>query len=198
MRTSVMLAAALVCGLGIAPARAKVAPPTGTITCTISGTLKLNHPLSNTASTKKIKVTGAGAETAAACDASGVTGGKLPITAVALKAKGSLPAGASCTSLVTPQFGPTKIKIKFQGQNPAGKLATVAVANTTLASATFSGPTQALDVVTAAVAKGPFAGQTITLKLGVDDLGTLAGQCAGSGITTIGFGTSNPATLTSP
>ena len=185
--------------LGMGTASAKTLPPAGTINCSMAGTLTLNHPLSNTAGTKAIKIKGTA--TGTSCDNSGVTvgTGKEPITAVAVKISGSLPVGATCVSLAAPAFGKTKIQAKFQGLNPKGKLSTVTVDNTFLATASVSvGTTITLSLVSQPLTKSGFVGQTLTLNLGLDqDAATLLGACA-TGITSLAFGSVTPSSVTSP
>ena len=190
-----VLCAVLVCG---SPADAGVGAPAGTVNCTIAGSLTLKTPLTNTPSTKTIKVKGLA--TASSCDDSGVTGGKAPITGAAIKINGKIPVGATCAWLTSPTFGKTKIQVKWQGLNPQSKVMTVSVDNSFLATAQSSGGTTVtLTLVTQPNAKGCFFGQTNTLTLGLDDSSaTLATECSGSGITDLAFGMVNPSTVTSP
>lgn len=193
-------AALAVSAIGVGPAGATAAAPiTGTISCSgFTGTVTATPGVSSTASTKAVKVKAAGAATS--CDNSNVAGGKAPITAATIKVSGSLPVGATCTSLVNPVFLKTKIQVKFQGLNPSNKLMTVAVDNSFLASASLDG-NFALNLVTQPILKGAFVGQTLTLKLGIDNVAGLATACTSpTGVTSLTFGHDNPAasSITTP
>ena len=69
----------------------------------------------------KLTATGSG------CDAGGVTGGKAPITDVAVKVDQKLSAGAYCSAFPG-ESG--KMQVKLQGRNSQNKIMTVAVVNT--------------------------------------------------------------------
>jgi hypothetical protein len=197
---SSLLGAAVLCGVLFCgtPASAGMGAPAGTVSCTIAGSLTLKTPLTNTPSTKTIKVKGMA--TASSCNNAGVTGGKAPITGAAIKINGKLPVGASCTSLATPTFAKTKVQVKWQGLNSQSKVMTVSVDNSFLATAQSNvGSTVTLILVTQPNSKGGFVGQTNTLTLGLDDTpASLASLCSTTGITDLSFGMVNPSSVTSP
>jgi len=192
-------AAVLAIAVGILPAGAVPPPIAGSESCAISGTLTLKRPLTNTASAKPIKVKGVAS--ASSCNSASQTGGKGPITGAAIKIIGSLPAGASCTTLINPVFLTTKVQAKWLYTNTRGKPATDGVDNTLLANAVLVNANNPVEIqfITLTLSKGPFVGQTITLNLALDDhSATLLGECGGTGITSLAFGSVNASSITSP
>ncbi len=184
--------------LAVGTAGATAPPPlTGTISCTMAGTLSLNHPLSNTAGTKAIKIKGSASGTS--CNTTGTSGGKFPVSGITVKLGASLPVGATCASLTSPTFTKNKVQVKFLGLNPSNKLATVAVDNTTIATAALTSASPVvLTLTTAPITKGGFVGQTLSLNVGLDtDAATLLADCA-TGITSLAFGNTTPSSVTSP
>jgi hypothetical protein len=195
----VPLAGAAVLAFAAAPlvaAHAAKPLPSGSINCTLSGsaTLKPSLPPTLPAKPKKIKLKGAA--TLSNCAISGVSGGKLPITSGAVQLSGSVPAAsASCANLLTPTLSKTKVQVKWQGRNPAGKLATVGVSNTFIDTITVNMAPLGFTIVTQPIPSGAFTGSTITANVVFDDsLATLAADCApgGPGVAAFDFtGTPN-------
>lgn len=185
--------------LGIGAANGAVPPPTGKIHCTLSGTATLTPALTSTPSTKAIKLKATG--TLSACDNSGVTGGKAPITAGTIKVSGSIPVGQTCLGLLTPVLGPTKTQVKWQGLNPAGKPMTVAVDKTTVASITLSFTPIGFKLVSAPITKGAFSSapnNTITSNVVLDEGANLLTDCnSPTGLTTMAFTGGPPTNLPS-
>jgi hypothetical protein len=154
-------------------AAVKPAPLTGNISCSYSaGTIGFKKGLGTTPSAKAIKVKGSVAATASGPCTGSFTGGKFTVSAVSVKITGSLPAGSSCTTLATGAVFSGKVQVKFLGKNPAGKLATVAVDDSTIASSPSAGLN--FSIVSAPITKGGFVGQTVTVNATV---GTLTGSC---------------------
>jgi hypothetical protein len=145
--------------------------PLGTIHCDVSLTDVVKPPITNTASTKGLKIKGKG--TLSNCDNSAVTGGKYPITDGLLTLSATLPAGASCANVFDLGWQKIKFGVKWQGVNPKnGKPATVATTKLTDPTQTFSSsPSVGFDFVSAAQpAKKAFEGSTVTLHLVSDQL----------------------------
>jgi hypothetical protein len=137
----------------------------------VSLTDVVKPPITNTASTKGLKIKGKG--TLSNCDNTGVTGGKYPITDGLLTLSATLPAGASCANVFDLGWQKIKFGVKWQGVNPKnGKLATVATTKLTDPTQTFSSsPSVGFDFVSAAQpAKKAFEGSTVTLHLVSDQL----------------------------
>jgi hypothetical protein len=86
------------------------------IHCDVSLTDVVKPPITNTASTKGLKIKGNG--TLSNCDNSGVTGGKYPITDGLLTLSTTLPAGASCANVFDLGWQKIKFGVKWQGVNP--------------------------------------------------------------------------------
>lgn len=187
---------------GVADIGASTPLPSGTISCTLSGTAALKPALPGVlpVKPKAIKLKGAG--TLSACANGGVVGGKFPITAGTLKLTGSIPAAsASCASLLTPVLGKTKVQVKWQGLNPSNKLATVGVSNTFVNTISLNLSPLGFTIVSMPITGGSFVGSTITGTVVLDDsLVTLAGECAGAGIPAFNFtGVPNgPSTISVP
>jgi hypothetical protein len=145
--------------------------PLGTIHCDVSLTDVVKPPITNTASTKGLKIKGKG--TFSNCDNTGVMGGKYPITEGLLTLSATLPGGASCTNVFDLGWQKIKFGVKWQGVNPKnGKRATVATTKVMDLTQTFSSsPSVGFDFVSAAQpAKKAFEGSTVTLHLVSDQL----------------------------
>jgi hypothetical protein len=173
--------------------------PSGTISCSVSGTIGFRPAISNTAGGNvKVKITNKDGQST--CDSSGVTGGKEPISGVIIKLSGSLGQGATCETLSsTPQLASSKVKLKWRGLNPAGHLNTVALSKkTSVASVSWDSGSDALDIVTQPITFGGFTGSTITLHLGLDDFARFSSLCDSARILSTAFGNSNPSTVTVP
>lgn len=163
--------------------------PSGTINCTLSGTATLKPSLPSTLPAKPKKIKLKSAATLSDCTISGVSGGKFPITAGAVQLSGSIPAAsASCANLLTPTLDKTKVQVKWQGRNPAGKLATVGVSNTFVNTITLNMTTLGFTIVTQPIPSGAFTGSTITANVVFDEtIDTLAADCAAGGPGVAGF-----------
>ncbi len=201
MRTKLLVPLVLlfVASLALPVSAASVPPPSGTVDCTIAGLGNIKPPLNNTPSTKKLVISGSA--TSSSCDNSGVTGGKGPIAAVAIKFSLTEPdTGYTCTNYDL-GYDKSKLQVKWQYLNPAGHLRTLAVNNTTIAefSVVSIDPVVVYKVVSAPITKGAFAGSTITLFTALDDsYPTLIAQCNGAGISAFGFGHINSSSASVP
>jgi hypothetical protein len=122
----------------------------------------------------------------ATCDASGVVGGKAPITEAAFKFVWKTAKGATCSSLPPHATAPQRFQLKLRGLNAKNKLVGVApvkgaqeVVNTFSNGFTNRGTAQA-------GATSAFANEEVTLNSYVDP-DALAEQCAGAGVETLPF-----------
>ncbi len=111
-------------------------PPAGNVSCNLSGSATYKGPLTNTPSTKDVKVT----VTAAGSCGSGAVGGKAPITDIALRATLYLGPGTSCDAAPPDPKKAGKLQIKWQGRKATNnKLFNVAVTNTTATAQNLTG-----------------------------------------------------------
>lgn len=196
---------------GLAPASAVAPPPpSGTLSCTLSGTatLKPGLPLSSPGlATKVVKTKISFTGTLSACNNAGQIGGKAPITGGSVKAKGTAVTAIgdplpSCLGLATPPVTPTVLKVstKFTGDPVPPKTKPVTVSSSsgpqTLGTATV-GPVISFPT-SGVIAKGGFLGETATTTATLDlDLGGLVAACsAPGGLTTLAFtGVKGPSTV---
>ena len=176
--------------LSIAPA-----PVTTILDCGASGSLGLKPTLSDVAPKRpkatKVKGTAVlGTTAGGTCVDHSVTPGttKFPISAGAVKIKGSLPPGSNCSTLATLPLAGTSFSVKWQGINPKnGKLSTAAPKSiATVSSVTTSGP--GTYTVVGSIVGGPFAGKTlkVTMRTDMTHAARLT-QCQTSGVPSIGF-----------
>ncbi|HTL84686.1 MAG TPA: hypothetical protein VL856_05855 [Acidimicrobiia bacterium] len=176
-------------GLAAAPAGAgtSVPPPMGTVSCAITGQATMSPPLPSAAnedgSLKPIKFKLKG--DLSACDSSGVTGGKAPITSGKIQMSGKIDEGASCSDLTfgPPDFtfNPNKLQLKWYGTTADGRKTKVASDKSDIffgdiipkgweyTSDTFDFSSH--DDI------GPFADETAVIDVILDNLGD-AGACA--------------------
>ncbi len=134
---------------------------------------------------------------ASACDDSGVTGAKGPITTVEFKLTARLSDGTCAGLTGTPQLTNAKITVRWQGTNPTGRPKTVATSKARIASASYDSGTDVFTLVTEPIYRGAFAGQTATLRLGFDSYvdGLEAGCGTEGGFLGVAFGNTNPSSL---
>lgn len=171
-------ATAMVVTLTATPAGAGVPPPQGTFGCAIAGTITFKPWLTSGLSLKPVKMkltaTGTG------CDAGGVTGGKAPITDVAVKVDQKLGTGAYCSAFPG-EVG--KIQVKLQGRNPQNKIMTVGVVNVPVFS--LGANINSFDFVGVPVpAEKAFAGTHPIIVLNVTDPDPMT-MCIAEGITVL-------------
>ncbi len=180
----VLLPLLLVLSLSATPAFA--APPTGTITCgAVSGEMEftdlpgVQHP--DGPSSKPIRFKMRKAESP--CDASGVIGGRLPITRVQVSFAGRLAAGSTCEALLsTATFAKAKLEATWKGGN-----AVVGRSVAALASAVYDPDAEQLVFTSQPIQRGAFAGATLTFGLGLSSsfegpCQTFAGSFGGMGV----------------
>jgi hypothetical protein len=164
----------------------------------VTGVGTLKPPISNTPSTKKLSIGTTASGTS--CDHSGVTGGKGPITGVKLKFQLKEPdTGYTCTNYDL-GFDTSKLQVTWQGTNPKGRPYTIASDKAAVASFTVQSTNPVTyKTVSTPIAKGAFAGSTITIITALDqDINTLLAQCNGTGIGTFPFGNAHPSTISVP
>jgi hypothetical protein len=143
---------------------AAVPPPSGTISCSVAGVVQFAPGLGLLPNAKggklKIDMTGS------SCDNAGVSGGKAPITDVAMKAVGSLSPGGSCFEDSVVNMAKTfKLTTKWQNRNVSNKVTTVSASKSTLVSSVTSGAHW--EFVFNAPAKNAFAGTPSSLQIDV-------------------------------
>jgi hypothetical protein len=180
--------------IGVSGASAATPPATGSLTCNTSGNITTKPDLTNVASTKPITMTGKKLPVAD-CDASGVSGGKAPITDGVLDVSAKLPKGSSCVSLATDPIPPLKITLKLVNMSVVnGKAKSVTVATikptnvvTTLTvvdedvSLSVSG-----DVPDNKTHTKAFGGEHFSVNLGITNFTEVAACIGGIPINTIG------------
>jgi hypothetical protein len=178
--------------LAVAPG----ATPTAMVTCGATGSLSFAKPLSDVPpkkpKTTKVKGSGLfGTGAGATCSSNGVPAGtlKYPVASGQIKPiKGTIAAGASCSTLSTLPLSGTLVTLKWKGVNPKnGKLSNAG--SKTLA--TVTGVTKSdpgTYVLTGSVTTGPFAGKTLRLTLKTDQThAARMAQCHASGTPSIAF-----------
>lgn len=174
------------------------APPTGTISCTLAANattgLQFSPPISFALSSIRLilkdkTITGA-------CDASGVSGGRWPITAVKAQLLAKLAAGTRCADVVTaPEFGTIKLKLRWTGVDEIGRERMVATSAAHLVAGGWDDADGAL-VFTATIFRGAFAGSSVTARFTLDNPGFLAPNCPP--ITGVYYGADGESTITVP
>ena len=196
---------ALTIGIGAAPAgaaRVIVPPPSGTLTCALtgSGTFTPAYPSasSDTGSTVPIKFKLAA--TFSGCVTTGVQGGKAPINGGSLAFQSLIPTGASCADFLlgTPDFfsNPNKLTVKFTSVN--GTRHTLVGSNHTDVAAGFQvNKGWELDTDDFVMPHGAFGvAESATIDLLFTNLNEIGG-CAfgGAVITSVGFSAASGATI---
>jgi hypothetical protein len=164
-------------------AGAATTPPTGTLACGVTGTVKFKPAL--TPATPASKPTSVKVHKAVAdpCDNSGVTGGKGPITggSVILNAK---IGGASCAALAggTATLEKAQLIVKLTGPNAKGKTQTVAVIKPVNIAVAPSGVGFAItgDIPQTSANNKPFGGESFSAQINVDNVADFVGCLGGS------------------
>jgi len=184
--------------MAMGTATASTAPASGAITCGASGSavIKPGIPTASAApATKKLKLQAKNA-TISACNSTGVTGGKEAITGGVATLKGTIPPGATCSTLLSapPSLTSPALTVKFTGAD--GK----AVAKITLKSLALaqSGLGFSITGVVPVNPKKPFSGETVTVQANVDNT-TDALNCitgvTGADLTHIDFSAAGGSTI---
>jgi len=110
------------------------------------------------------------------CDTSGVTGGRFPITAAHVSLDGRTEDGETCGDFLgTLDLQKSKVTVKWRGFNNYARPLTIATSKATIASAVYDPGSERLVIVTNPVAKGAFAGSTVTLRVSFPE--TFEGNC---------------------
>jgi len=167
----------------------------GPITCTIAGSAVggdglLFRPYISDVARPRVKLLVKNSDVT--CDDSGVTG-ETGISKITFVLTAKLLNG-TCASLTSaPTLGRAIIAIRWSVGNAFGRLVTVR-SKAPVVSATFDGGSDALVLVTAPIAKGAFAGETMTVRLGLEAVDQFIANCP-MGITAQSFGQSNPSTI---
>lgn len=174
------------------------APPTGTISCTLAANettgLQFSPPITFAPSSIRLilkdkTITGA-------CDDTGVTGGRWPITTVRAQLLAKLAAGTRCVDVVTsPEFGTIKLKLRWTGVDDLGRSRTVATSTAHLVAGSWHEADGAL-VFTATIFRGAFTGSSVTARFTLDNPGFLAPNCPS--IDGVFYGADGESTITVP
>jgi hypothetical protein len=174
MRPSLSIVAAAIAALGFAlasPRPASAASPiTGTINCAASGTLQFSAPYLPAelapANTKPLRTKLV--NDSSTCDDSGVVGASIGTVGVTIL--GKLAAETSCSDFVDTLSYDAKVRLRWKGAHGLG------TSKTTVASVTFDG-VDAMVLVTDPIERGPFAGSTVTMRLGFANMDFFTGSC---------------------
>jgi hypothetical protein len=173
-------------------------PLKGTALCSIAGDIRFPaHGLSNTPSTKPVGIKINKPNRSSSCDGSGVTGAAAPVVGVVLQLNGHLHKGATCDGLWSaPQFDTTTLHVQWLGQKAGStKVKPVASSNGHAATVSYDAATNALNI-TSTPLTGAFAGETLTLHLGLDTTAAAAHtDCTTGALAGTAFGVGNPATV---
>ena len=184
------------------PASAGAPPPAGTIGCSVFSVassrptgILFHPPINDVPRTIRIKATNNGSS----CDNSLVTGGKVPITGVAIKFTARMSDG-TCGTLTspTPPLENARLTLKWRGVTPTGHFVTVATSRAKILEASYDPDNDhALFLETEPLTGNAFVGSTLCLSLGFDDFVEVfeAGCPSASGFASQGFGNTNPASL---
>jgi hypothetical protein len=196
-----ILAAALAAALVATVSVAAAAPlPTGTIDCQLAGNddspygLRFIPSISSAPSPGRITVKDNAIQ--GSCDASGVTGGKAPITHVEAKLLGKLAPGTTCLDVITaPHFERIKLKLKWTNVDGTGRKRVVATSAAHNFVGSYDDASEAL-VFTAQLLRGAFAGSAVTMRLTLDNAAFMAGPCPT--VTGIFYGADGESAITVP
>ncbi len=148
---------------------------TGSTSCDLQGRFDFRPylPFVMTANGKSVRVQ-TKVDTLA-CDGSAVSGGALGGARIVLHAK--LPAGTDCSSfLSTIGFEKSTLTVQWRGLRE-GRLVPLGKSKTSIASASFDQGSGAFVIVTEPIAKGSFAGSTMTMRLDLGDIGQYTDSC---------------------
>jgi hypothetical protein len=115
-----------------------------------------------------------------ACDGAGVSGGSATLSGAIVELRGRFPEGTDCASLLG-SIGVEKgeLHVKWLGDaisRPRHHVP-LGVSNATIASADFDSGSGSFVIVTAPIAKGDFAGSTLTLTLPLGDVSEYTRIC---------------------
>lgn len=190
--------------LGTAATAPAASPPSGTISCVVTGDddrpngnwrVRFSPAISSTPSPGRMKVM---TYMRGTCDAAGVVGGKAPITNVQAHLLGKLAAGTTCATLTSsPVFEKLRLKITWQTLGTDGRLRTVAKTSATFVDVEWDDGLGGLVFASAAL-KGGFAGSTSTLKIAFDAPEAFATVCDTGAIDGSAYGGGGDSTLTIP
>jgi hypothetical protein len=145
-------------------------PVTGTIACSITGSLGfrpylplvLGPPLTKPTRLIASHLTGL-------CDPSGVVGGVGPIASADLELRGAMAPGSTCLDFLnTASLEKTKMKIRWKGTRN-GRIGVIERSQALLASGSYDSGSNTFMLVTAPITKGAFLGSTLTMRIPMGD-----------------------------
>jgi hypothetical protein len=201
-RLSLALAALTALAPSVTTLAVAASPPTGTIACSVFSDLNtgqakgiIYRPFIN-AVPRAVRF--AATNVGSTCDNSAVSGGKAPITGVAIKLTARLSEG-TCGTLTSaaPPFENARIALKWRGLNGANHYTTVATSRARIATVTYDVGTHAFDMTTEPLTGNAFVGKTLSFHLGIEEVADeLEAGCGPvNGYVATPFGNTNPATL---
>jgi hypothetical protein len=182
-RSIVVSLTALALVLGITASVLAASPPSGTVTCTVTGDddrpngnwrLRFSPWLSADPSARRVRVS---TYMRGTCDGSGVVGANAPITAVEAHLVGKLEAGSSCATFTTaPVFTKLALKIAWKTLGTDSRLHTVAKTSAAFIDANWDDGLGGL-VLASAPLRGAFGGSTATVKISIDQPASFGADC---------------------
>ena len=180
MRSSILGLAVFAVVAGTFQEVAASDPVTGTISCVAEGELFYRNPYLPTPLgeplTTSMRVVGR-TEFAAPCDVSGVSGGKTEIIGAEARFNGKLGSGTTCESFLGTLDLTGNVKLRWRGGNAQRHYVTVGTSKATVASAAFDSATESWVVVTNPIARGAFAGSTVTMRFHMYDAASYEETC---------------------
>lgn len=158
--------------VALAPGHAAAGTPiAGTTSCDATGRFEFGPylPLVPSPSGRTVRVKGK--LRSSTCDGTDVTGGRAPLRIANVTLRGIMPAGTDCASLLdSVAFAKSTVTVKWQGLNDAGNFASLGASKATIASASFDSGSERFRIVTAPIAKGAFAGSTVSIAFPLGDV----------------------------
>jgi hypothetical protein len=152
----------------LAPRRAVAGSPiTGTASCNLQGRVDFRPYLPLVQSPSGRSVRFKGKLPSVACDGAGVTGGRAPLASAIVTLRGVMPEGTDCSSLLD-SVGIEKgvVNVKWRGLD-AGRTVSLGVSQATVVGASFDSGSDSFVIMTAPIAKGAFAGSTLSIAIGL-------------------------------
>lgn len=179
-RSALMLVALTLVSLAALAPRQAVAgsPIAGTASCNLQGRLDWRPylPLVQTPSGRSVRFKGK--LPSVACDGADVSGGNAPLSSAIVKLRGIMPEGTDCASLLG-SVGTEKgvLQVKWLGPNSAGRMVSLGASKATVASTAYDSDSESFVIVTAPIAKGAFAGSTLTVAMPLGDISEYTRVC---------------------
>jgi hypothetical protein len=184
-RFAVVAALSMLAVSAFAPASAGAAvpPPSGTWSCTITGSFAFTPPLSDTPSAGPVYVRTAGR--GSNCNSAGVTGGKAPISDVFIRGRFAFSPGATCGVGLIDPGARHNLNVKFQGRNAKNHTMTVANSKVVMTSAALSFTDFNFAFLTPST--GAFANSSVHLNAAIDNPAQWGTECPTTGVRVITY-----------